>query len=72
MYNTRYTVETDHDDLGANEAKGIFSRMLVQAGYSPAVIELNDDDGNYEYVGENEIVIKREELDNLKGAKNDN
>ena len=72
IYDARYIVEIDHDDLDANEVKEIFSRMLVQAGYSPAVIELNDDYGNYEYVGEDEIVIKREELDKLKGGENDN
>lgn len=37
-----YSCETPHDDMTAQEIKGIFSRMLVVAGYHPNVIELPD------------------------------
>ena len=61
-YGVRYTVETDRDDHDAGELKDIFSRILVQAGFNPSVIELEDDEGGYQYVGEDEIVVKREEI----------
>lgn len=40
MYDSKYTYESDRDDYDANEMKEIFSRMLVQAAFSPSVIEL--------------------------------
>lgn len=61
-YGTRYTVETEHDDHNADELKEIFSRVLIQAGFPPSVAEL-DDGGSYEYVAEDEVVVKREELE---------
>lgn len=63
LHNTRYTVESDGDDFDGNELKELFSRIMVVAGYSPSVIEL-DDGGEYEYVAEDEIVVKKEVLDN--------
>lgn len=42
MYNNRYTYESNSDDHTANEMKEIFSRMLVQATFSPGVIDLAD------------------------------
>lgn len=42
MYNNRYTYESDRNDYNANEMKEIFSRMLVQATFSPGVIDLAD------------------------------
>lgn len=61
-YGTRYTVETDSDDHDAAELKEIFSKILVQAGFPPSVVEL-DDGGEYQYVGEDEIVVKREDVE---------
>lgn len=63
LHNTRYTVESDGDDFDGNELKELFSRIMVVAGYSPSVIELGDG-GEYEYVAEDEIVVKKEVLDN--------
>ena len=42
MYDSRIIYESDKDDYKANELKEIFSRMMVQATYSPDVIELAD------------------------------
>ena len=61
LYNTKYTVETESNDQRSNELKEIFSRVLVAAGYAPSVIDPQDG-GHYEYVGDDEIVIKKEEL----------
>lgn len=40
MHNNKYIYESDSEDYDANELKEIFSRMLVQATFSPDVIEL--------------------------------
>lgn len=40
MYDSRIIYESDKNDYNANELKEIFSRMMVQATYSPDVIEL--------------------------------
>lgn len=40
MNDAIYTVEEPGNDYSANEMKEIFSRLLVQATYSPDVIEL--------------------------------
>ncbi len=61
LYDTRYTVENDQNGQNAAELKDIFSRILVAASFPPSVIEL-EDGGRYEYVGEDEIVVKKEEL----------
>lgn len=39
IFDSRIVYESDKDDYTANEMKEIFSRMLVQATYSPDVIE---------------------------------
>ena len=39
MYNSRIIYESDKDDYTADKLKEIFSRMMVQATYSPGVIE---------------------------------
>lgn len=39
MHDSIITYESDKNDYTANEMKEIFSRMLVQATYSPNVIE---------------------------------
>ena len=65
-YGTRYTVETEHDDHNANELKEIFDRILVQAGFSPSVIDRLEDGGRFEYLDDEEIVIKKERLDELE------
>lgn len=35
----KYTFESPQDDYNSNEAKEIFSRLLVQATYPPSVID---------------------------------
>lgn len=47
MHDAKYTYESNSDEYTANEMKEIFSRMLVQATYSPSVIDLSDG-GHYE------------------------
>lgn len=60
----RYSVEHNSDDFDSGELKEIFSKILVQAGFSPRVVEFAENDGGrYEYVGEDEIVVKREEIE---------
>ena len=39
MYDSRIIYESDKDDYTADKLKEIFSRMMVQATYSPDVIE---------------------------------
>lgn len=64
-YGIRYTVETDRDDHDGAELKEIFSKILVQAGFAPSVIDV-EEGGEYQYVGEDEIVVKKEKLDELE------
>lgn len=47
MYNNKYIYESDQNDQTADELKEIFSRMLVQATFSPDVIEPAEG-GHYE------------------------
>ena len=61
-YDMRYTIEGGEQDYDANELKRLFERMLVAAGYPPSVIEF-EDGSSYEWVGENEIVVKKWEND---------
>ena len=65
LHNEKYTAESEQNDYIGNELKEIFSRMMVLAGYSPSVIEL-DDGGRYEYLSEDEVVIKKEENETTK------
>ena len=62
QYGTRYTVENDTDSHDSHELKEIFSKILVQAGFAPSVIEC-EEGGEYQYVGEDEIVVKKEAID---------
>lgn len=65
LHDAEYTVETPHDDYNSDELKEIFSQMMVAAGYPPTVIEI-DEGGRFEYVGDDEIVIKKEEIQNAE------
>lgn len=68
LYNEKYTAESEQNDYTGDELKEIFSRMMVLAGYSPSVIEL-DGGGRYEYLSEDEAIIKKEEkADGLLGS----
>lgn len=68
LYKTRYTVESDQDDFTADELKGLFSRIMVVAGFPPGVIQLEEEEGGkYMYVGDKEVIISQEELEGLKG-----
>ena len=40
LHGDKYTFESERDDYASNELKEIFSRMLVQATFSPNVIDL--------------------------------
>lgn len=42
MYKMRYTVEADHDEWSGDELIEHFSRLLVQAGFTPDVIKFAD------------------------------
>lgn len=59
-YGTTYSVETKPDDYDANELKEIFFRILVASGFPPSILE-DPDGGSYQYVADDEIVIKKEE-----------
>lgn len=58
-YNTTYSVETKSDDYNVNELKEIFSRILVASGFPPSILE-DPEGGSYQYVADNEIVVKKE------------
>lgn len=63
LYDKRYIVETtnpDQNDFSADELKELYSKLLVAAGFLPSVIE-TDGCGRWEYVGDDEIVVRREE-----------
>lgn len=47
MYDAKYSYESERETYSANEIKEIFSRMLVQATYSPDVIDPAEG-GHYE------------------------
>lgn len=47
LYDIKYTVEENRNDYTAGELKEIFSRLLVQASFSPSVIDPAEG-GHYE------------------------
>lgn len=59
MYNYKHSYESEHEDFTATELKEAFERLLVCAGYPPSVINLED--GKYEFVGENEQIVRKED-----------
>lgn len=69
LYGTRYSAEHESDAYGANELKDLFSRLLVVAQFPPSVIQIDEDGGKYAYVGKDEAVISKEELEELKGKR---
>lgn len=69
LYGTRYSAEHESDAYRADELKDLFSRLLVVAQFPPSVIQIDEDGGRYMYVGENEAVISKEELEELKGKR---
>lgn len=70
LYKTRYAVESDQDDFSADELKGLFSRIMVVAGFPPGVIQLEEEDGGkYMYVGDKEVIIRQEKLEELEGER---
>lgn len=60
LYGKKITAEENGDGHTAQQLKELFSRLLVVAGYSPSVIE-DQDGGRYEYLEDDEIVIKSPE-----------
>lgn len=67
-YNIRYGVEAESEDYTGEELKSLFSRLLVVAGFSPTVIE-PEEGGTIRYVGDDEVIISREEYKKLKGGE---
>jgi hypothetical protein len=67
-YNIRYGIETESEAYTGEELKTLFSRLLVVAGFPPGVIEA-EEGGKYTYVGDNELIISREEYKKLKGGE---
>lgn len=71
LYDQRYIVETlnpKQNDFDSGELKELFTRIMVMAGFGPSVLD-PEDGGHYEYVGDDEIVIKKEYLDELKSGQ---
>ena len=64
-YNIHYEIETGREEYTGEELKTLFSRLLVVAGYPPSVIDA-EEGGKYTYVGENELIISREEYKKLR------
>ena len=65
LYKTRYIIEDEREDWSADELKERFSRLLVLATFPPDVVEL-EEGGHYEYVDDDEIVVKREKIAELE------
>lgn len=61
LYDSNYEVETEQDDLSGNEIIGLFERLLVAAGYPPSVITNDEDNGSYQFVKNDEMVVKKED-----------
>ena len=61
MYGATYIAEMQNDEMTGEDVMELFSRLLVTAGYPPSVIRLPDDDGHYEYIAEDEEIVKRKE-----------
>ena len=62
--NAKYIFEDNNDEHDASYIKDIFSRMLVVAGFPPSVIDCIEG-GRYEYVDDDEIVIKKELMEKI-------
>lgn len=61
LYDKTYSVEGASDDLMGSDIVELFTRLMVVAGFSPSIIRLPEDDGRYEYVAEDEVVVKKDE-----------
>ena len=61
MYDATYIAEMQNDDIPGDDLIELFSRLMVVAGYPPSVIHIPEDEGHYEYVGENEEIVERRE-----------
>ena len=70
-YGSTYEVTPSNNDLGSDEVKELFGKLLFVAGYCPKEIE--SPEGAYVFVGEDEMVISQEKYDELykKAAKYD-
>lgn len=66
MHKVRYMIEDDVDDYNSREMKEYFTRLLVAAGFPPSVID-DEEGGEWRYVENDEVVIKQEKLDELRG-----
>lgn len=74
LYDQRYIVETlnpKQNDFNGNEMKELFARIMVMAGFAPSVLEPSDG-GSYEFVDDDEIIVKKEYLEELRNrSKNE-
>lgn len=62
IHGATYIAEVQNDDMTGDDVMELFSRLLVVAGYPPSVILLpGDDEGRYEYIAEDEEIVKRKE-----------
>ena len=57
LYGNVYTIEAPKEDYLGDELVGLFSRLLVTAGFSPSIIPTPN--GEYLFVGEDEKVVKK-------------
>lgn len=73
LYDNRYTVETiepNQNDFNGRELKGLFSRLLVLASFSPDLIDEEcDGNGRWEYVKGDEIIVKQAVWDTKNQAQ---
>lgn len=60
LYDNEYTLEAQGEDYDSDQLKRMFSRLLVTAGFSPSVIETEDDGGRYEFVRDDEEVVRKD------------
>lgn len=58
LHGAEYSIEKEGSDYYADELKEMFSRLLVCAEFPPSAIELKDG-GRYEYIEDDEVVIKK-------------
>ena len=69
LYDQRCSIECPHDDFDSEKLKDLFSRLLVAAEFPPSVVE--GEGGEYQFVCDDEVIIKQSYLDKLERSKNE-
>ena len=59
LYEQKYIIESPQDDWTATQLTEEFSKLLVCAGFTPDVLQYEDDAGHFEYVRPDEAVVKK-------------